>query len=425
VRRSDIGPYQLLRPVKSGGEGSVFVARDRRLGRRVALKLRPLTREPAARRAALEEARLLAEFNHQQIVRLYDVLEKPDTLVLVMEYVPGHDLEEVLAVTGFGEGAVVRIALDLCSALAVAHGHDVVHADLKPSNVLLADDGRVKLTDFGIGLRGAASRTGAGTAAALAPESVCGGRCDARSDLFALGCLLYRLLSRRHPFEGGYYSPGSKPVPLAVPGVPVPETLERFIFSLLAEDPDDRPSSALEARLALLGIARDFPIGDVGELARLSDRLDPPAASGLETPVGVLDTAPARASHRPWIWFLAACGVAAALTFDRWLPGSDVRVRVGSVTVRGLAPVGEARLAEMMRQVVLARPEVIAAAPGAEDAVLTHHVNCNRYMCSSQLVREGAAEQRSDTRNLLPDDPEHVWRHRIDQGVRELFAEGP
>lgn len=425
---SEVGPYRLLRLVRSGGEGDVFVAEDRRLGRRVALKIRPLPVDAAARKAALAEARLLAQFSHHLIVQIYDVVELRDSLALVMEYVRGSDLGQLMALVEFEHGSVVQIALELCSALMVAHRNGVIHGDLKPANVLLTDDGHVKLSDFGISMRAELIAPAPGSPSAAAPEQLRGDACDARCDLFALGCLVYRLLAGRHPFPGGVYSPGHSPATFASLGLSVNEALEEIVYSLLQEDPADRPDSALEVRQQLLAIARDFPVGDAAALVHLSAGLGQRGERPSDDLEAMIDESLRRAREFGARWWLAVAVVALCCVAVFWAveqsAESDLAVSLQAVDVVGSPAVGGEKLAELMREVIGSHPGVLLAEVGHEDVSVSMKVHCNAYMCSSLLQQDGAASSRSDARALLPSDPEVAWRRRMEQGMRELFP-GP
>jgi serine/threonine protein kinase len=415
----------LLRLLAEGGQGSVYAAEDRRLGRRVALKLRPLPLDSSSRNAALAEARTLAGFSHHLIVQIHDVVELRDALALVMEYVPGSDLEQLSAVMEFEQGSVVQLALELCSALAVAHANGVVHGDLKPANVLLTEDGHVKLGDFGVAIRSEVGEAEAGSASTMAPEQILHGHSDARSDLFSLGCLMYRLICGEHPYAAGKFLPGTAPTPLADRGRDVHSALEHLVMSLLQEDPARRPGSALQVRQELLAIAREFPAGDAAALVHLPARV----GRGPAAPVGIfpgdlqdIDLAQRpRAWSRVWMLSLPVIALAAIYAAGAWLPGERPEVRLGAVSVEGSPRIDDARLAEIVRRVLQARPELLPSVPGGGDTVLSMHVSCNAYVCTSQMTRRGPVMEQSDTRALLPGEPEQVWRRRVEQGVRELF----
>ncbi len=257
-----IGPYRVLHRIRSGGQGSVYLGYDPRLQRRVAIKLCPLPRERVARRRVLQEARLVASIESDRVVRLYDVISAPGHVALVMEYIPGVDLEELLQSGPLSLNAILSLAIDISAALACARQQRVVHADLKPSNVLVDRAGRAMLTDFGIARRGI--DTGvmgplAGSPSALSPEQYLGQPLDVRSDLFALGCLLYRLLAGKHPFmRGGALLPSllleADPDPLPAclaDGTPLPPGLAGLVTRLLQKDPADRPDNTHRVRQIL------------------------------------------------------------------------------------------------------------------------------------------------------------------------------
>ena len=261
-----VGPYRIVRLINRGGQGSVFLGYDKRLQRRVAIKIYPLPPQRRARKQLLREAQVIASLDSPRIVQIYDVIESSDHLALVMEYVPGCDLEEFLAVLRPSLGSVLVIAADLAAALSVARQQGVVHGDLKAGNVLIATTGRVKLTDFGIARRPDAA--GPGSAAALTPEHCRGQPLDTRSDLFALGCLLYRMLTGTHPF----YREGrldlrmlqDKPAPPLQDAVPAevqlaPELVE-LVDNLLQRNPQDRLASPRVVRQVLRQVSRTIPL---------------------------------------------------------------------------------------------------------------------------------------------------------------------
>ncbi|MFN8061359.1 MAG: serine/threonine-protein kinase [Vicinamibacterales bacterium] len=211
------GPYVVTAPVATGGMGAVFLARDTRLDRPVALKVLRDDRRSASERARVErEARILAQLTHPRICTLLDIVQTDDDTVLVMEALDGDTLADRVARNGRRGLAVdecLAIAADVSEGLAYAHRHGVVHGDVKPSNIMLTAAG-AKLLDFGIahlrtgGALSAATDTAttdallrAGTLQYMAPEQL-DGRADARSDLFALGAVLFEMLTGIRAFEG-------------------------------------------------------------------------------------------------------------------------------------------------------------------------------------------------------------------------------
>jgi eukaryotic-like serine/threonine-protein kinase len=274
---ASVGPYRILRLINRGGQGSVYLGYDERLRRRVAVKIYPLAPEREARKRQLLEAQWVASIQSPKVVQIHDVIESSEHLAMVMEYVPGCDLQEFLAAVRPSLPSILTIAADIAGALTVARQQHIVHGDLKAANVLIAETGRVKLTDFGIS-RGPAGSAGTGLAAgslsAVSPEQYLGNPVDARSDLFALGCLLYRMLTGVQPFfRGGQLDGRSllesmpQPVEQLVPAdVELPRELVDLVAALLQKDPGDRPGNTRIVRQALRRAARELPLAATNSL---------------------------------------------------------------------------------------------------------------------------------------------------------------
>jgi len=282
-----IAEYELIEPLGEGGMGVVYLARDTRLGRTVALKLLPHVAaiDPVQRERLLRSARATASLSHPAIATCFDVgealLDPPDLLApgaagpltpvpyLTMEYVPGQDLKALIGDHPLPIANVLAIGQQVACALEAAHAAGVVHRDLKPENVRVMPDQRVKVIDFGLArltrtdpddsTQSALSDSGSvlGTVAYMSPEQTRGSRVDARSDLFALGTLLYELVTGRNPFDAPTYSAivyhvcSLDPPPLARYASGVPDELERIVRKLLEKDPERRFQSAREVRLDL------------------------------------------------------------------------------------------------------------------------------------------------------------------------------
>ena len=260
--------YRVVEHIATGGMGSVWKAWDELLQRPVAVKevfSRPgLSAQETAdsRRRVIREARMTARLHHPNAVTLFDVVEHDDRPWLVMQYVPSRSLSAVLREQGVLEpGTVARIGMEIASALAAAHRVDVVHRDVKPSNVLITDDGSAKLTDFGISSAiGDATLTPtgilAGTPGYLAPEVARGGRSGLPADVFSLGATLYSALEGSPPF-------GTDPNPIvtlhraATGQIDPPRrggALTPLLLRMLAAEPRDRPRM-IEACGALATLA--------------------------------------------------------------------------------------------------------------------------------------------------------------------------
>ena len=274
-----VGPYRILRLINRGGQGSVYLGYDARLRRRVAIKIYDLPAGRAARNALLQEARTIASLDSPRIVQVHDIIESLQHVALVMEYVAGCDLAEFLAVRQPSLSSVLTIAADIATALAVARQQHIVHGDIKPANVLIADNGRVKLTDFGIarGVGQTDSRQSSGASlVAMSPELYRGEALDVRSDLFVLGCLIYRMLGGESPF----FSAGQldvqwllqrPPLPLEdkVPAdLDVPPQLLALVAQLLQKNPQQRPRNTHQVRKVLRDCARAMPLSQGNNLLR-------------------------------------------------------------------------------------------------------------------------------------------------------------
>jgi CRP-like cAMP-binding protein len=239
-----IGRFELVRELGRGGFGVVWEARDLQLGREVAFKAMHRRRpaEPPGHRL-VHEAAVAARLSHPNIVTLYDMGRGEYGPYLVLELLRGEPLARRLEGPPLPVGAVIRIASQVAAGLAHAHAHGVVHRDLSPRNVFLCRSGAVKLLDLGIALVVGARNPGGGTPSYMAPEQRRGAPEDERSDVFALGVLMYRMLAGVLPFpeaQGGGAEPGA-PRPLDVPEAP---DLAALVLRMLEVDPTRRPRDA-------------------------------------------------------------------------------------------------------------------------------------------------------------------------------------
>ena len=323
-----VGPYEVVRLLKGGGQGQVFLGYDRRLSRDVAIKIYDLPKDRAQQRRLMDRARLVASIQSPRVVQVHDVIASGEHLALVMEYVPGCDLEIALDNGRPGLSVALSIAAQVASAIAAARQRRVVHGDIKPANLLLNHAGQVKLTDFGIARPVGESAAGEGSLVCLAPEQARGEAVDSRTDLFALGCLLYRMLSGRQPF---WSSEGldidallyREPVPILAlwdGDETLPQGLADLVGKLLQKNPDDRPANTHVVRQALRDIAAQLPAAAGNPVADFARELlgtqvvqEAPLAlpPGLRSRHSILDSGPLSrlmASH----WRFAGPG-------QRWL----------------------------------------------------------------------------------------------------------
>ncbi|HKG12407.1 MAG TPA: serine/threonine-protein kinase, partial [Pyrinomonadaceae bacterium] len=212
-----ISHYHILGQIGEGGMGVVYVAEDARFGRRVAIKIPHAGKDESHYRSRfLREARAVSRLNHRNIAAVYDMGETDDGRpYIVMELVSGQTLGDVLAGPGLSVARSVEVIREVAGALAEAHSHSIIHRDVKPSNVIISERGEVKVLDFGLAKQleedGTKSRALSehtrsdvviGTPLYLSPEQARGAKVDPRSDLFALGALLYECVSGRPAFSG-------------------------------------------------------------------------------------------------------------------------------------------------------------------------------------------------------------------------------
>ncbi|HTD49382.1 MAG TPA: Stk1 family PASTA domain-containing Ser/Thr kinase [Acidimicrobiia bacterium] len=266
--------YRIEREIAQGGMAEVYLARDQSLDRPVALKaLFPeYAREPSFVERFRREAQAAANLNHPNIVAIYDWGQESGTYFIVMEYVQGRSLRDLIRSEGPLEaGQAADITAEIASALAFAHRSGVVHRDVKPGNVLLTQSGTVKVTDFGIARAGTSdglTQTGSvmGTATYFSPEQAQGLAVDGRSDVYSVGVVLYELVCGVPPFAAdspvsvAYKHVREDPVPPSRRNPDVPQALEQIIMSALAKDPEHRYQSADDLRADLLRFRRGRPL---------------------------------------------------------------------------------------------------------------------------------------------------------------------
>jgi tRNA A-37 threonylcarbamoyl transferase component Bud32 len=262
------GRIRLVRTLGRGAMGTVHLGEDLVLGRRVAVKeLTPgLAAEPEVRERFVREARALARITSPHVVQVFDLYKEGDRQFLSMELCEGDSLAARLRKTGrLPAKEAARLGAQIAEALAAAHGRGVVHRDLKPANVLFSGDD-VKVVDFGLARIGdsAMTREGAvmGTPFYMAPEQTRGAAVDARADLYALGCVLFEMLSGRPPYSGtvqevllAHASPASSPA-LDPSEIDAPQELCALVSRLLAKNPAGRPGAAKEVAAALQSVAQ-------------------------------------------------------------------------------------------------------------------------------------------------------------------------
>src|SRR6266511_4232576 len=299
--RYEVGPL-----LGAGGMAEVYEGHDRLLARRVAVKvlLAQYAHDPAFLARFRREAQAAASLSHPNIVAVYDTGSEGDIWFIVMEYIAGRTLRDVIKAEGPAHPArAAEICADVASALAGAHARGVIHRDVKPGNVMLTADGKVKVMDFGIARASAVpsiTQTAAvvGTVQYIAPEQAQGLEADARSDLYALGCCLYEMLTGQVPFTGptpvaiAYRHVQDNPTPPRMLNPDVPVSLERVCLKAMAKRPQDRYQTAAEMQRDLERVRLGEPV--TAAIPRASQEATRAmGAAGLGERTTVLDRASA------------------------------------------------------------------------------------------------------------------------------------
>src|SRR5437763_6017153 len=304
------GRDRIVRKLGTGGMADVYLAEDQELGRRVAIKI--LNARHAADDSFIErfrrEAKNAAGLSHPNIVSIYDRGTAEDTYYIAMEYLDGRSLKELIVSRG---PAPIKIAVEyarqILAAVGFAHRHGIVHRDIKPHNVLVGPEGRLKVTDFGIARSGASQMTEVGsiigTAQYLSPEQARGAPVDQTSDLYSLGVVLYELLTGQVPFTG------DTPLEIAMkhlsepPKAPselrpeVPHDLDLVVLRALAKDPSDRYESAEEMDTDLERVLQGLPVGD--ETAAAATAVLSGAGAIAAAPTSIIARPPSATPQRP------------------------------------------------------------------------------------------------------------------------------
>src|SRR6266571_1904777 len=281
-----LGRYEVGRLLGAGGMAEVYEGHDRLLARRVAIKilLSQYAHDPAFLARFRREAQSAASLSHPNIVSVFDTGSEGDTWFIVMEYVDGRTLKDIIRAEGALYWArAAEVAADVAGALAVAHARGIVHRDVKPGNVMLTTEGKVKVMDFGIARATAVpsiTQTSAvvGTAQYIAPEQAQGLEVDGRTDVYALGCCLYEMVTGQVPFSGptpvaiAYRHVREEPTPPRALNPDVPPPLERVCLKAMAKRPEDRYQTAAEMQ-------RDLERVRVGEPVTVAGPLPSPSTS--------------------------------------------------------------------------------------------------------------------------------------------------
>jgi eukaryotic-like serine/threonine-protein kinase len=423
------GRYQLGSLLGVGGMARVYVATDRVLERQVAVKvLSPSdAQDPVFVERFRREARAAARLSHPNIVAVFDSGSDAEQPYLVMEYVPGQSLAQLLARQGrLASRRAVELAIQVCAALAAAHAQGLVHRDIKPANVLVGPDGQVKVTDFGIVKAAAATTltgtgTVLGTAAYLSPEQVQGGPVDARSDLYGLGCVLYELLCGSPPFgSGADRAPvaiatrhvSELPEPPSARNPQVDPALEAVVLTTLAKDPAQRYQSAVELDHALERVLA----GDAAPALPTEPLLEPLGRPGTTpTATGLAAGDDGRGPGWPR-WALLAAGTALGIALVivlLWPDGGDTPARLPEA---GSAASPATSAPSQTTPGSTARPAPSAPGVPAALANLTAVITTARQQGTADQEAEDLLDQAADLANALEAGRKDNKGHNKDEG---------
>src|SRR5688572_5477850 len=348
-----IAHYEIVSRLGGGGMGVVYKAHDRKLGRHVALKFLPQqwSHDEGAKQRFLREAQAASATHHPNICTVHDIDTADDgQLFIVMGFYEGPTLKQRLEDGPLPVDEALDIATQIADGLAKAHGQGVVHRDIKPGNVILTEDG-VRIVDFGLAtfvdaLQLTAQGSTLGTAAYMSPEQARGEEADARSDVWAVGIVLYEMLTGRVPFRGAYAEAityairHDPPPPIRAIRAEVPEDVEQLVFRALHKDHAVRYATCRELARALRQV-RGFTVPQ--ELRTMP--IDVPAGASLRPDA-------ARRRPRPALYVAAALATVLFIGAPAWifLPGERVRVAVAPVSnLTGDAQLNSYRLALTQR----------------------------------------------------------------------------
>lgn len=467
VPENRIGPYRIVRLIKRGGQGRVYLGYDGRLQRQVAIKIHELPEARTARKQALAEARKASRINCPRVVQVYDLIESNDHLAIVMEYVPGCDLGELLQRCPLGVASVVTVAIDIAVALAAARQQKVVHGDLKAANVLVTKQGRVKLTDFGIAREvNSLEPSAAGSYSALAPEHLDGSPLDVRTDLFALGCLLFRMLSGEQPFyrngrpDAGLLLAADRPALEArlIREEGIPLELNALVSQLLQRSPADRPANTHSVRRDLRCAQQGLPLAARDSLQRQAKphfRPESPEDIPLKIPSQLRDKGRSTFQRSWWTTVgkrarglrpstriaLAASALAGlVIPITLAMQAYPTRVHFAAPTINlgryGEIPrsinqqwlmesvfhAAEAEMGPMQVSGVVKPTAYYADLSGEEpELVLSASLRCSEALCLYSISGERGGEFDYRQVAIAPNLPEHIWQDLVISSTRSLL----
>jgi serine/threonine protein kinase/tetratricopeptide (TPR) repeat protein len=444
-----IGTYQITGPLGAGGMGEVYRARDTRLGREVAVKVLPAAVASNPDRLARfeREARTIAGLNHPNIVTLFSVEDESGTRFLTMELVLGQSLDRIVKPGGLRLARVLELSIPLANALVAAHERGVIHRDLKPANVMVTHDDWVKVLDFGLakvaaeGVSSPDATVGAtagaplsgegqvlGTVPYMAPEQIRGETVDARSDLFALGIILYELATGQRPFTGTTPADVSSsilrdvPVPVLSVRADLPRDLNRIITRCLEKNPRDRFQTARDVYNELRYVQREIESGAIA-----STSASPGSAYGAPAtppPVTPAPMSPAPLSPAP----SSGSGYGSAVGAAREVPSIAVLPFVNRSRGEEDEYFSDGLADELLNVLTKVRGLRVAARASSfqfkgknEDvAVIGEKLNAATLLDGS--VRKSGNRVRISVQLVKAADRVQLWSETYDRSLDDIFA---
>jgi serine/threonine protein kinase/tetratricopeptide (TPR) repeat protein len=427
-----ISHYEILDKIGEGGMGEVFLARDTRLGRNVALKFVPghFHGDESARQRLIREATAASKLSHANIVSLYDIGEDADRDFIVMEYVDGRSLGDMIASNAFSLAETIDVASQICRALAAAHANDVIHRDIKSDNILVTTDGEVKILDFGLAKIEGQSRltddgSTVGTASYMSPEQIQGEDVDRRSDLFSLGVLFYEMITGRKPFEGehraaiSYSILNEEPEPLARFKAGVPDELQRIVGKLLRKDKETRYQIAGGVLADIEALKRAEASPEESRMTRLRKRIISSLIGVLVIGAAIVGYLATRSGEET-----AATGeedrvMIAVLPFDNMGPTED------EYFADGITEEITARLASIHGLGVIARTSILQYEDTQKSIQQIGDELDVDYILEGtvrwQHTAGGPSQVRVTPQLIRVTDATHMWVHIYDEPLTEVF----
>jgi len=431
-----IGRFRVLRLVGSGGMGEVYEAFDDQLQRAVAIKGLLHDRVSLERRERLRrEALSAAALSHPAITHVYEIVSEADADWVVMEYVQGRSLADVIASSPLSPGQTANIGVEIAEALAEAHQHGIVHRDIKAENIVLTPSGHVKVLDFGLakwtGERGGAddriTTDGmvVGTSRAMSPEQALGRDIDGRSDIFSLGSLLYELVSGRPAFRGTtpietmHKIAGVRYEPLTTVAPGTPKALAVVIERCLARDPSDRYQKAEQAAHDLRRVAATATGASVTQPGFRSSQILVRARGHLLTLIGVVAVVTTVAVAGVMLgWFRVKKPLAVAVLPVESAALGDA-VRIASTAIEDAIVT---RLAQMKNVIVVSGRDVRAvSSQGKRVPEIARELGVRELVETSLTPGQPGQPLRVDLQRLEGGTGRVIWSEQLEVGTDDLM----